>query len=146
MTPEFSPREQVVEVVNRLFFFTDSRAWEALQQQVFADEVVLDMTSLGAEAATTVSAQQICDLWEEGFRGLDAVHHHGSNYLIDIHDDRADVVAYAIATHFKAAATQGKVRTFVGSYDLQLARLERGWRITSFRYNLKYMDGNVELK
>jgi hypothetical protein len=33
----------------------------------------------------------------------------------------------------------------VGSYDFRLVLLDR-WRITSFRFNLKYLDGNLNLE
>jgi hypothetical protein len=34
----------------------------------------------------------------------------------------------------------------VRSCDFQLARQDGRWRITSFRFNLKYLDGNLELE
>jgi hypothetical protein len=35
---------------------------------------------------------------------------------------------------------------FVGSYEFELENTAGKWRITSFRYNLKFIDGNRELE
>jgi len=142
----FTVREQITEVVNKLFVYTDEQNWEKLRSEVFDDTVFVDMVSVGAEKAATMTSQEICDMWQEGFKGLDAIHHQAGNYIITIQGHNADVKAYAIASHYKKDATQGTVREFVGSYDLELIRKENGWRINQFKYNMKYMDGNLELK
>jgi hypothetical protein len=142
----FTPREQIVEVVNKLFVYTDEQNWDKLRSEVFDDAVLVDMVSVGAEKAEIMTAQEICDMWKEGFKGLDAIHHQSGDYLITIEGNNAVVTAYAIASHYKKAAMQGNVRQFIGSYDLKLIKKENGWRLNQFKYNLKYMDGNLELK
>lgn len=138
-------REQIIETVHRLFIYTDSREWNKLQEEVFTQSVFFDMSSLGNEAKLT-SAKSICEIWESGFAGLTAVNHLAGNLLISVKDDQADVFAYATATHYKSSATMGKTREFVGTYDLHLILSDKGWRIDQFKYNLKFMTGNLELK
>ncbi len=145
MESKFTPREQVVEVINRLFFYTDYQEWDKLVAEVFTEEVLLDMVSVGAEKAEMLTARQICQAWEEGFKGLDAIHHQAGNYIVDLKEKTAEVKAYAIASHYKKEAANGPVREFIGSYDFQLQLTEKGWRINVFKYNLKYLAGNVEL-
>jgi len=142
----FTPREQITEVVNKLFVYTDEQNWEKLKSEVFDDYVFVDMVSVGAEKAQTMTAQEICDKWQEGFKGLDAIHHQSGDYIITIKSLNANVKAYAIASHYKKAATQGNVREFVGSYNLGLIRKESGWRINQFIYHMKYMTGNLDLE
>ncbi len=137
-------REEIIEIVNKLFIYTDYQEWEKLQNEVFTPNVFLDMSSLVAEA-TTLTSQEICSNWKTGFEGLDAVNHLAGNYLVTITDKEADVFAYATATHFKESATNGKIREFVGSYDLHLVKTENGWRIDKFKYNLKYAIGNMDM-
>lgn len=139
-------REQLVELVNKLFIYTDEQAWNLLQGEVFTEHVYLDMTAMGG-TASELTAKAICQMWSEGFKDLDAVNHLGGNYLVErIADDEAKVFAYATATHFKAAASAGKTREFIGKYDLKMKRTPQGWRIYSFVYYLKYATGNLELK
>lgn len=139
-----SIREQIVEVINKLFVYTDAQDWDKLQREVFTDQVFFDMSSLGGEKMNTTS-KQICQIWKDGFAGIDAVNHLAGNYLIDINGNMADAFAYATATHFKQTATQGKTREFVGTYNLHLVKQEVGWRINQFKYNLKYANGNLDL-
>ena len=139
-------RETIVEVVNKLFVYTDYQRWEKLQQEVFSQNVHLDISSLGGPVAD-MQATEICNMWSEGFEGLDAVNHLAGNYLVQLENDhQAQVFAYATATHYKKSASQGPTREFVGSYDLQLVLEQRGWRINQFVYHLKYATGNLELQ
>ncbi len=142
----FTTREQIIEVVNRLFVYTDYREWQKIQAEVFTETVRFDMSSLGAGEPKDLSARAICDMWETGFAGIDAIHHQSGNFLINVNGNTATVFCYAIATHYKKAATQGNTREFVGSYDLSLQLTANGWRINSFRYNVKYTGGNIEFK
>jgi hypothetical protein len=50
------------------------------------------------------------------------------------------------AYHYLPNASGRNTRTFVGSYDFQLEKDEGTWRIRSFKYNLKLMDGNLTLE
>ena len=140
----FSIRDEIVEVVNKLFVYTDMQSWDKLQAEVFSPTVHFDMTSLGGERMDRTSAD-ICAIWEKGFRDIDEVNHLAGNYLVQINDDSATVFAYATATHYRAAALNGQTREFVGTYNLALVRQEEGWRINAFRYNLKYLAGNIGL-
>ena len=140
----FTPREQIVEVVNRLFVYTDYQEWQKIQDEVFTDNLFFDMSSLGGESRQMTS-KAVCDTWQQGFVGIDAINHLAGNYLVQINGNEADVFAYATATHYKEAATAGKTREFVGSYDLHLVQTENGWRIDRFKYTLKYASGNLDL-
>ena len=83
-------------------------------------------------------------MWQNGFKGIDAINHLSENYLIDLNKSQASVFAYATATHFKKSATQGTTREFVGTYNLHLVNGNNGWRIDEFKYNLKYVTGNID--
>jgi hypothetical protein len=139
-------REAVIETINKLFVYTDSRQWQKLMEEVFTEEVLFDMSSLGAGPATRMKSRAICDMWAKGFDGIDHVHHQSGNFIVDFNaEGEADVLCYAIAIHYKKAARQGNTREFVGSYTLHTSFTDDGWRIDSFRYDLKYIAGNTDL-
>lgn len=139
-------REKIVETVNKLFIYTDEQNWDGLQEEVFTVTVFLDMTSLGGTDSNVTSAD-ICDMWKDGFKDLDAVNHLAGNYIVKIiNDQSAEVFAYATATHFKESAKNGTTREFVGTYNLKLSNSGMGWRIYSMKYNLKYTQGNMLLE
>src|SRR5687768_12392549 len=140
----FSVRDEIVEVINKLFVYTDMQQWEKLQTEVFSDDVFFDMSSLGGQKSE-MKSKAICELWENGFVGIDSINHLAGNYLIQINDTIATVFAYATATHYKASATKGKTREFTGTYNISLMKHGIGWRIFRFQYNLKYATGNTDL-
>lgn len=142
---EFSVREQIIEVVNKLFIYTDYQQWQNLENEVFSNMVQLDMTSMGG-TDSEISAKAICEMWDAAFKELDAVNHLGGNYLVTINGNTADVFAYATATHYKKSAKKGTTREFTGSYGLHLKKTVNGWRIDRMKYNLKYASGNLDLK
>lgn len=140
----FTEREQIIEVVNRLFVYTDQQHWEGLQNEVFTGHVQFDMSSIGGENKE-MTAQEICDMWAKNFEGIDSINHLAGNQLVTVKDNAAEVFAYATATHFKESATQGKTREMVGTYNLHLKHMTEGWRIDAFKYELKFSTGNGEL-
>jgi hypothetical protein len=136
---------ELTELANKLFMYCDGFEWNKLMNEVFKEAVWFDMISAGGEAKK-LSAADICEIWKQGLAGLDAVHHQAGHYLIDVRENNGDIYAYAVATHFKKAATKGNTRTFIGSYDLKAVKTENGWRLNQFKYNLKCIDGNVLLE
>lgn len=137
---------ELIELANKLFMFCDSRQWKRLQEEVFLPTVLFDMTSAGGGEVATLPASEICDLWRIGFTALDAVHHQAGHYLVTVQGNNADIYAYAVALHYKKGASKGNTRSFTGSYDLKAEKTNRGWRLSQFKYNLKFIDGNVDME
>jgi hypothetical protein len=128
-----SKREEIIELVNKLFVYTDLRQWNKLLKEVFKEEVLFDMSSLGAGEPKKLRAKEICDMWNKGFEGIDQVHHQAGNHIVEFNGEiEARVFCYAVATHYKEAAKQGKTRDFVGTYDLHASLTDLGWRLDSF--------------
>lgn len=75
MNEQFSLREQIIEVVNKLFVYTDNRQWDKIIDEVFTDSVLFDMSSAGGGEANYISSKEICDNWDEGYKGINAIHH-----------------------------------------------------------------------
>ena len=66
--------KNVIKTVHRLFVSTDNRDWEGVKA-CFADEVVLDMTSVMGGEPKKLTPQQIAVGWAQGLKGLKAIHH-----------------------------------------------------------------------
>lgn len=141
---KYALRDEVVETVNKLFVYTDSRNWDALRYEVFSDLVMFDMRSVGGEEGER-TAESICEEWERNLAGIDQVHHAAGNHIVHFVDNTAQVTCYATAIHYKASATKGHTREFIGSYDIHLMKTSMGWRVYEFRFKLKFMTGNIEL-
>lgn len=137
--------QQITQLINKLYVYTDEQQWDKLHNQVFTENVWLDMESLGGPKQT-MKATDITGMWAQAYTEIDAVNHLAGNYIIDIDGDKGEVYAYATATQYKKDATQGNTREFVGTYNFKVEKLDGQWRLNFFQYNLKYMTGNIEFK
>ena len=138
-------KEDVKEVVNRLFISTDNRDWDAVKE-VFASEVLFDMTSMMGGEPVTMTAADIVAAWDKGLKPLKAIHHQTGNYIINVNQNKADVFCYGIASHYLPNKTNRNTRIFVGSYNFHLLKSGENWQIDQFKFNLKYIDGNPNLE
>jgi hypothetical protein len=138
-------KEQVSAVVNKLFTYTDNRNWNGLLQEILAPKVFFDMSSLGAGEPAMMESEKILAGWEQGLQPVEAIHHQAGMYEIDIKNNEADVFCYGIAYHYKKHPSGNNTRVFVGSYNLHLLQSSQGWKIDKFKFNCKFVDGNLEL-
>ena len=136
----------VADVVVRLFVATDLRDWAGVEA-CLAERVTLDMTSLTGGEPLHRSGREVAAMWEEGLRPIDHVHHQVGNLRATVAGDEAKVSCYGIALHHRSTIdSDRKTRRFVGSYDVHLRREHARWRVDLFRFNLAFVDGNLELE
>ena len=136
---------KIIETINRLFIGTDNRDW-ALVRNCFAPSVLFDMSSLGAGEPKHLTPDDIISAWDTGLKPLKAIHHQTGNYLVDVNGTKAEAFCYGIASHYLPNKSNNNTRTFVGSYEFELLKNSGGWRIATFKFNLKYIDGNPDLE
>jgi hypothetical protein len=138
-------KEDVRDVVNRLFISTDNRDWDAVRD-LFAAEVLFDVTSMVGGEPVTMKPADIVAAWDKGLKPIMAIHHQTGNYVINIEQNTAHVFCYGIASHYLPNKTNRNTRTFVGSYNFHLIKSGAKWQIDQFKFNLKYIDGNPNLE
>jgi hypothetical protein len=138
-------QNDVIAAANRLFICTDNRDW-ACVKDVFAPEVLFDMTSLAGGQPEKKTPQQIADLWEQGLKAVKAIHHQAGNYQVTINGNEADLFCYGIAYHYLPNPTDQNTRVFVGSYNEHLVKGDSGWKIDRFKFNLQFIEGNKDLE
>ena len=138
-------KDAIGDVIHRLFIGTDNRDWTAVRTAL-APRLHVDMTSLTGGEPSDIDGPALAAMWENGLQPIQAVHHQVGNLCIGVDGDAAEAFCYGTATHYRPTASGRNVRTFVGSYDFRLARVDGAWRITLFRFNLKYVDGNLQLE
>jgi hypothetical protein len=133
----------IIEMISRFFIAVDRRDWKTVKA-MFDDTVLLDYTSMAGGEPAVLTADQIVDAWQGLLPGFSQTHHQLGNFVVESGDGSAHVFCYGTATHFLENESGSNVWTVVGSYDLDLTRKGR-WRISKLRFNLKYMDGNLDL-
>jgi hypothetical protein len=138
-------KDRIIDTINALFISTDKRDWPAVRR-CFAELVFFDMTSMTGGSPSRLTPEQIVAGWDQGLRPIEKTHHQAGNYHVDVHGEQATAFCYGIASHYRATRSGRNTRLFVGSYDFHLLRTDGRWQIDSFRFNLKYIDGNAELE
>jgi hypothetical protein len=136
---------RIIDCIIRLFVCTDERDWAGVRA-CLTDMVRFDMTSLAGGAPADVPADEIVAGWTRGLAPIESVHHQAGNFRVTLRDGGAEASCYGIALHYRRTASGRNTRTFVGSYDFGLVRQADTWRINAFRFNLKFLDGNLELE
>ena len=138
-------RQAVIDLVTTLFIETDERNWDVVRS-CFADSVLFDMTSLVGGEPVTMAPVDIVGAWDAGLASIKAVHHQIGNFRVVVTGDEASAFCYGTAYHYRPVRSGDSVRRFVGSYDFHLQREGRAWKIDHFRFNAKFVDGNLTLE
>ncbi len=142
---ELVQREKIKTTVIRLFNGTDEKDWDTVKS-CFGPEVHFDVTSMAGGYPTKMNPEQIAGAWEDGLKDIEQVHHQAGNFDISIDEHEAHVFCYAIAYHYKKLPSGHNSRKFVGSYNFGLSLVDKDhWVIDAFKYNLKFIDGNIDL-
>jgi 3-phenylpropionate/cinnamic acid dioxygenase small subunit len=137
-------RDRIGTTIDRLFRATDARDW-SLVRECFAESVHFDMTSLAGGQPARLSPAEITAGWEAGLLPLDALHHQTGNLEVSRSGDEASATCGGTAWHYRRTRSGRNTRIFVGRYEFHLVRSGGRWRIDGFRYDSKFVDGNLEL-
>ncbi|WP_462251781.1 nuclear transport factor 2 family protein [Ekhidna sp.] len=137
-------KNAIEKVVTQVFVSTDNQKWTSVED-AFNDQVLLDYTSMAGGEPAHLSPSQITDSWKTILPGFDHTHHALSNFNIEINGTEATVSHYGNADHFIDLKNDKDVWTVVGTYDHHLLKTPSGWKIDQMKFNLKYMDGNMDL-
>ncbi len=138
-------RLAIIEATTRMAWHVDRRDWDELED-VLADEVLLDYSSLSGGEPATLPRAQIIGSWVSVLGALDATQHLVSNHLVAIDGDTAVCTAAFQATHVLSNPHGGPVWTLGGHYRFQLARAAAsGWRITGVEMIADWASGNQRI-
>lgn len=137
-------RDRIAALLGRLFRATDARDWPDVRE-CFAGSVEFDMTSLAGGQPARLTPTEITAGWEAGLLPLDAIHHQTGLPEIDRSGDEATVTCPGTAWHYRRTRSGRNTRFFAGRYELHLVRSDGEWRIDAFRYESKFVDGNLDL-
>ena len=135
-------RLDIIDTVNTIFVGTDAHDWERVKD-AFTDDVWLDYSSMGAEAAT-LSPEAIVESWQGVLPGFEATQHSISNHAVRINGDEATCMSYGTALHY-LPDSGGDVWRGVGHYHHHLVCTQQGWKVDRMTFTLRFMDGNTDL-
>jgi hypothetical protein len=137
-------RLEILDLVNAFGLHADARRWDDLQQ-LLADPVRVDYTSLNGGQPVTTSPAELVSGWRAVLGGLQATQHLIANHHIALDGHRATCTAYVQATHVLPNASGGPVWTVGGRYDFALQRSSGAWRIAGLTFTVQWATGNQQI-
>jgi hypothetical protein len=141
-TAEIEDHLEITELVNHLVLLLDSRDWAGLQD-VFADTVYNDRTSLTGGSPETLPKAEFIGGWQYLMTGLDTLHHLVTGHVVAIDGDKATCTANMQGTHILAnPGGEGDTWTVGGRHEYQATRTADGWRISGIIFTIQWATGN----
>jgi SnoaL-like domain len=133
-------RQAVSDAITRLLHAIDKRDWAAIRA-VLAEQVTTDYTSLFGGSSQTQSVTQLIESWRAVLPGFDPTQHLTGPILAEVFGDAARAHCAVTAVH----RLDGDHWTVSGHYDIELARAQRGWAISSITYHNALVVGDKML-
>jgi len=132
--------DKIIQTITAIFDGADARDWPKVKA-AFADQVLLDYSSMNGNPATHVKSEDIIAAWSGFLPGFDKTHHQVFDFTIDQQNDKADVQFRGVADHF---IDQSKW-TVEGTYDVEVIGKGGNWQATKFRLNFETQSGDTSL-
>jgi hypothetical protein len=133
----------IINLVNSIGIHADRRDWPLLSQN-FADEVLLDYSSMGAPVEK-LKPGEIITRWKALLPGFKMTQHMITNHRVQIAGDEAECLSYVAATHHLPNPSGKDIWFVMGSYEHHLVRTSRGWKVDKMKFNATLIEGNPDL-
>ena len=91
--------QKIISTVSAIFNGTDERNWSKVENS-FAEQVVLDYTSMVGGEPSKMSPREITTAWQTILPGFDASQHNLSDFKVTIDGDKAIVTNEGHALHY----------------------------------------------
>ena len=107
-------------------------------EALFADELVVDYSSLFGGEAETLAASELMARWAGLVPGFDRTRHVISDIEVELAGDTADASAAVTATHW----LNGETWIVSGRYHYRLERIDSDWRISAMTLETTGEEGD----
>lgn len=132
--------QKIIQAITNLFNGADEHNW-AKVKTAFAENVLLDFSSLSGNPASTIPSKEIINSWAAFLPGFDKTHHQLSDFQIKQNGNSTTVHYNGKADHFIG----NEIWTVEGTYDDEVINSNAGWVITKHKFNLTKQSGNLDL-
>jgi ketosteroid isomerase-like protein len=137
--------QNIISTVSAIFNGSDERNWSKVENS-FAEQVVLDYTSMVGGEPSKMSPTEITKAWKTLLPGFQSTHHQIGNFTVNIDGNKAMVHNRGLALHYLPNQTGNNIWVVVGTYDFSLTKSSSGsWKVATMKFNLQKQEGNVEL-
>ncbi len=118
----------------------DRGEFETLER-LYADQVVVDYSSLNGQPPTSKSNRQLMTEWAGILPGFDRTHHRISNIRVKVDGEQATGTAQVVADHVLGDGFW----QVTGDYEYRFRKTESGWVITHHTFNKGTEKGSAAI-
>ncbi len=140
---ELVDEREIINVVNTIAIEADRGNWSAVEN-AFADQVLLDYSSMGAKVETLKPAQIIAN-WKTVLPGFQATQHAVTNHRVSIKGNEAECFSYVDSIHFLPNESGKNTWRVMGFYNHHLVKTAKGWRVDRMKLTTTLIEGNNDL-
>ena len=127
-------------VMESMATLADRNEYDALEN-LFADEVEVDYTSLGGGEVEVKSGQALMTGWASLLPGFERTRHVLTDLAVSVDGDAATASSKVTADHW----VDGLFWSVSGTYDFAMIRDDGQWRITMLRLNFESETGTRDV-
>ncbi|GAB3831997.1 nuclear transport factor 2 family protein [Dactylosporangium cerinum] len=142
---EYHMQEQlaIIETVNAIFDLVDAKDWAAVRALI-ADEVDVDVTSLGGGEPARITGDQLVAGWETGLHARKRSWHLVGHHRLRVADDAATaaVLLKGYAWNRLDEELGSGMWEVWGTYHLSFERAETGWKMNRFQLDVSATNGD----
>ena len=132
--------EKIKETIKAIFSGVDELDWQKVQN-VLAEKVLIDYTSLNGGQPLVQTPQEVTDAWAQFLPGFDKTFHQVSGFEITTKGKEASARYNGKADHY----LDNEVWTVEGTFDTELQKQDSRWLVTKHKFNLSKQSGNLDL-
>jgi SnoaL-like domain len=137
MTDQLADRREIDDLLYRYAQALDDRDWDLLREGVFIADAIAEFPDGSARGI-----DEIVILMEGALTGLDCSQHIITNPLAQVTGRVATARCYLQAQHVFIGAPGGDHFIVAGTYNDELERTPRGWRIARRVLTASWIAGN----
>ncbi len=134
---------EIIGVVSDIGVSADRRDWQAVRE-AFAEEVLLDYSSMGA-AVESLGPAEIVARWKALLPGFKMTQHANTNHRVSLSGDEAECFSYVNAMHHLPNDSGDDTWQVMGRYEHHLVRTARGWKVDRMKFIVTLTLGNDDL-
>ncbi|MEM7733150.1 MAG: nuclear transport factor 2 family protein [Pseudomonadota bacterium] len=132
LPPAGTPTEaQIRTLVSSIPLAVDRAAYD-LAEAAFAEEVVIDYTSLWGGQPATMTPAALMEAWRGIVPGFDATWHELGPVTVTVTGDTGGATAFVDARHW----IDDQIWRPVGTYTWDVAQIDGAWRVTRMEFDM----------
>ncbi|NLI78402.1 MAG: nuclear transport factor 2 family protein [Candidatus Riflebacteria bacterium] len=135
---------ELIRLTNAIDVAVDSKDWQQARR-FFADDVLVDFTSLTGGKPATIKADDLILAWRTNLFPAKKTFHLRGNHLVTIDGDQATVTSHGYAWN-QLSGLSGDLWEVWGTYTHAMARTPQGWRVTAMTFTKTYERGNPAVR